>query len=463
MPAYHSAVPRAIGIGSRQYWVLGSAFLILLLSGMLVLSSPHFGLLNFAVTLLLVIATTLVLYNRPVGTSQRILYFQLIILLILYPVKGLNIFWQLQSGSLENLPFPIRDRLLILDLSNAFQMSCLVCILLAILLHFTPKRHKIEKRLRQLEFHAGALIFLTLSIFCISLLIRLSQVSGLPGAVGYIINHRGTPFAFALLIYLLIENGRQKLATRMFVLWLALGFLMFILFGSKSYIFLPVIFMFAIYLFSGRLILPKYVALLLAISLITLYPMFNFYRSWQLSGAGEANIIELYRLASLNYIVSGGTSWGESFILYLNEALNRFVGIEWFLVILDAKSSNLLPTGTGPIQNLLAVNDTMRYIVGMGDTKIGIAPSFLGSAYLITGGLISSMFLIIILCVAFIWLDQIFCRMFPNLRSVIVAPLCLIIFSIITDGVILSLYWDLPAFALICFAFSAIMKNMNRT
>ncbi len=434
--------------------------MILVLAGLLTLSSPYFGLVNFFVTLVTVALVALVLQRPPISAVQKLLYLQLVFLMVLYLVKGLYIAWLLTRGALEALPRQLQHGLTAAEFSTAFQMSCAVCLLLAGLLALTPARHRETMRAQLPAFNPMVLIFATLGLVAVSLLLRLAPIGGLPGALNYIINHRGTPFAFALLIYMLLERGETRLAQRMFGLWVGSGIIMFGLFGSKSYIFLPVIFMISVYFLSGKLILHKAIGIFLGMTLISIYPFLNFYR-WLQADSGT-NVLEVFDYWSIYRQTQSGAGLAELFPIYVNQILGRFVGIEWLLVIINADMLGFLPEGQGFFANMQAINDTMRTITGLEGLNIGIAPSFIGATYLIARDPFLAPVLALVFCASFPWIYRGLRAAFAPLKAVVVAPLLLILFSIITDGLVTSLYWDLPALFVMCFLFSALVKRPQR-
>lgn len=438
-------------------WPFWAALAISGVAVTLVLNSAIFGVVNFAVTLVTVVIVALALRKRPISTVQKILYLQLILLTGLYLLKGLNIAWLSSHDEFKFLSqqFNNRRSLTATDFGTAYQISCFICILLAGFLSLAPTKHNSQSK--RLNFNPLILILAILLIFFVSLFVRLSPIGGLPGAVGYVLNHRGTGFAFALLVYMLAIQGNMKLAQRTFMLWLLVAAVMFAIFGSKSYIFLPVVSVFCFYLFAGKLLFPKFLLLFGGFALILMYPIFNIYRSLIL-GNNEyitdlTDVLLSYRLAGID-----GNLF-ETSALYFNLALDRFVGIEWFLEILNAESSRYLPDSEGIFRNISATNDTMRSIMGLEGVEIGIAPSLIGAAYLAVRDPILTVLLAILFCLLLLLVHSGLVLIFPRLRAVLIAPFCLIIFSIATDGLITSLYWDLPALMLVCSLFNLLVKR----
>jgi hypothetical protein len=444
----------------RFVWPLQVAIVIVVLAGGLTLSSPYFSIVDFLVTIVTVAVVAFVLRRPPTSLVQKLLYFQLVFLMGLYVAKGLNIAWALTRGAFEVLPAPLRLGPTAEEFSTVFQMSCAVCILLAGLLALAPARPRENTRAQLPAFNPMVLIFATLGLFAVSLLLRLAPIGGLPGSLIYVISHRSTPFAFALLVYMLLERGETRLARRMFGLWLSSGIIMFGLFGSKSYIFLPVVFLISVYFLSGTMILHKKIVILLGMTLISIYPFLNFYRSLHAeSGVGYMDVLDFWSMYSRT---QSGADLAELLPIYVNQILGRLVGIEWFLVIIHSETLGSLPESQGIFANTLAINDVMRVLAGREGQNIGIAPSFIGATYLIARDPLLAPILALVFCASFVWIYRGLQVAFVSLKTVVVAPLLLISFSVITDGLVTSLYWDLPALCVVCFLFSALVKRTRR-
>lgn len=420
-------------------------------ASVLLVSTTYFSAFEYLFTVITMAIVALALRRRPVGATSQILYFQVLLLTVLYPVKGMKIAWDLETNAYDLLPSPLRNGVEPSEFSLAYVTSSVTITLVAICLILLP-RHTYSRMGHGTRFDTNALTVVTVAFFIVSMMLRLASIEGLPGSVVYVLNHRGAHFAFALLVYVLVSQGRFRIAQNVFFGWLALGVVQFLLFTSKSYIFLPVVGLFALFLFSGVLLIRGWVAMLGCAIVIAGYPILNLYRSILLGTYSEfgsmVSAVALYKER-----LDGIAVW-EMVPIYANDVIDRFVGIEWYLKIIEAYGGHYLPDAGGPIENMSLINETMRSIMGLRGEAIGIAPSLLGSAFLILRDPYLTPILAAGFCLLFVVLHRGLVLAFPRVRDAIALPLSLIIFSIVTDGLVTSLYWDIPALILTCALFS---------
>jgi hypothetical protein len=222
---------------------------------------------------------------------------------------------------------------------------------------------------------------------------------------------------------------------------------------------LPLVAVLFVYIVSDKLIVRRTLAVGLSILLILIYPMFNLYRSVVLNASGDGQ--EIGSVFELYLATYGGSTSLDLVFTYFNQMLDRFVGIEGYMIVAEANSVRDLPASEGLFANMLNMNNTMRMITGLEDVQIGIAPSFLGGAFLMARDPYMTVVLAAAFCLLFVFLYRVLSLAFPRVGIAVSAPLGLVIFSILTDGLLTSLYWDLPALFMVCMFASTFARRAS--
>lgn len=432
-------------------WPIWLAVIGIVAATVLVFNAAYFNPIIYLLTFFTFVIFSIAIRRRPTSVTSQILYFQIFLLTALYPIKGMRIVWQLEAGAYNVLPAHLYFGLQSEQFSVAYVTSCITIIFLALFLISLPLGRP-KKMDVFTKLNSNRLIGITVAFFVGSLVLRLFSIGGLAGSVVYVLNHRGTHFAFALLIYILVRQNRSQVARHVFYGWLALGVVQFLLFASKSYIFLPVISLLIIYLFCNVLIIRGSLAVLVSAVAVMGYPVLNLYRS--ILRETSLELMEVSSAFALYNANRGGNTLWEMIPIYFDQVVNRFVGIEWYLTVIQAHSRYYLSDAGSPMDNIFSISDTMRALMGRDGEMIGIAPSFLGGVFLVVRDPYLTPVLALAFCFIFVLLYKTFALVFPRVGDAVTAPLALIIFSVVTDGLVTSLYWDVPALIIVCVLFS---------
>ncbi|HFQ5034201.1 hypothetical protein JKP30_20165 [Vibrio vulnificus] len=266
------------------------------------------------------------------------------------------------------------------------------------------KSHKTANRLNISNVSLKAFYFtlmLTISISVITTLLRVLFRESFIEPVIIVINTYFVPMMFCLLLVFVIRSSNtssNKINIRRIrfvaILFIFSGLIQFSLLGSKLFVILPILFITTIAIHDEIRIFPVKTLFFVPV-LIVIYPILNMYREALISGeASPLNSAFNIWLASDISLVSLG---------FLS-LLHRFIGIESFATLLDARSTIYqqetfwsLVLGENSIAHILTYE-----ILGY-DFSMGVATSLFGQTYFIFGNIYYS---IVMLFLLFLFLDR---------------------------------------------------------
>jgi uncharacterized protein YhhL (DUF1145 family) len=384
------------------------------------------------------------------------------LLIFLYPIKAIILVWADSLGLHDFGPLNLQTGYAQKFFGPAFTTSCLAILLLALVLWLPEPTLRRQFTPRDVNRFKSVRFLVIVSILFVGTTVaRIYQpFHGLLASLVYVINHRVIHFGMALVVFASAIQGRLRLARYSFLVWLIFGVIQFALFASKSYIFFPVVDLLFIVFFQRCRLIPRGATVALVGLLTFIYPAFNQYRSALASGTSVQSALAVWASSTGAH---SDQSWSFlSAFNYFGDALNRLVGIEWFMRILEAPQvpgegqSSLIGTISGTA-------DMMRSIAQLDGANIGIAPSLCGQAFLMSHSLWLVPVLVAAICLGFALLCFLLNVAFPPISNFTIAPLAILVFGIVTDGALVSLYWDIPALLFACAAGAFISSFKMRT
>ncbi len=297
-----------------------------------------------------------------------------------------------------------------IDVNNLFEaysysvIMYFACVISFICNDLSMKSHKTANRLNISNVSLKAFYFtlmLTISISVITTLLRVLFRESFIEPVIIVINTYFVPMMFCLLLVFVIRSSNtssNKINIRRIrfvaILFIFSGLIQFSLLGSKLFVILPILFITTIAIHDEIRIFPVKTLFFVPV-LIVIYPILNMYREALISGeASPLNSAFNIWLASDISLVSLG---------FLS-LLHRFIGIESFATLLDARSTIYqqetfwsLVLGENSIAHILTYE-----ILGY-DFSMGVATSLFGQTYFIFGNIYYS---IVMLFLLFLFLDR---------------------------------------------------------
>ncbi|MDA9297871.1 hypothetical protein N9Q31_02800 [Pseudomonadales bacterium] len=275
-----------------------------------------------------------------------------------------------------------------------------------------------------------ALIMLVVFIFVMSTVLRLLFKETAIEPISVVLNTYLVPLLFIFMIVGSINSTNYHWAKALAITFVISGLLQFSVFGSKLYIILPFIWVVVIQSVSKfTLIKPAY--FLLSPFALLAYPLFNFYREALYANNGVnlfLQVIERLNASDANFLS-----------LAFFSLLHRFIGVDSFVVLLQARDSIY---STLSIIDVALMSKSIAYIITYDilsyKYEMGISTSIFGELYFLAGNLIMASGLLFI----FTFLSCIFIRLLLERNSVFSKSLgiyFIVFFSLyFNEGVILS-------------------------
>jgi hypothetical protein len=421
----------------------------------LLFNSSLFGVAEFATTMFVLILSLCAFSKRVWHPTQALLVFVLLLLLAIHPLKGVYLAVLTDTGMQEFLPTPLRRGISQEIFTEAYFGACVLVMLVAVLILSFPNNGK-RNFIHWPEYHVDHKFFLVLllGLFVVTTSVRiLIPQEGFLLSVNYVVNHRVFPFGMSFLVFLLVLNNDIRMARWVFFLWLFAGVLQFLLYGSKSYLILPVVTMLMIPLLSRARLFPRGLIVVVMIALFVLYPIMNIYRSLVIYKSLDASmVLTVYELSLMqSRQLAGALEWLRLTIVAINPLLERLIGMESYLLVLQGEQAGALPSSGDFLQNARDVGTIMRmHIMGIEVENIGIAPSLMGFSYIVLRSFTGTLLLSLGFIVALVGLYHLLTTLLPKISGASFAPLALVVFSMVTDGNVWALYWDLPAVIIVC-------------
>lgn len=430
----------------------------------LVTTSSYFSIVTYLVTLVMFLPIFLALRHRPIGATKQVIYFQIFMLTLLYPLKGMYIAWSLDVGAYENLPSNLDSDVSVEVFSAAYITSAMVISALSALFFVVSdnalgNHDRLFQKREDLYPNVGKIIVAVLGFFVASFVLRLTPISGLVGSIIYVLNHRSAHFLFALLVFFLCSQKNVRLAQWSILVWLALGCVQFLAFASKFYIFAPIITLLILYILTGVTVFSRFVIILFLTLAVAGYPMFNLYRAVTFGGVSDISELS-FSISLLSELRSDQPLW-EVLPIYFSQMIGRFIGIEWYMTVIEAFELEYFTNSSGLLGNMMSIQETMLNIVGRTGQALGVAPSFFGACLLISRDIILTPAVGLSFCLMLVVLLKGFAFIFRRVRDFLIAPFALIVFSILGDGLVTSLYWDVPALMVSCAFFSTLLGRQH--
>lgn len=439
----------------RSVLLLGVSAVVVCACTVLWLNSSLFGATEFATTMFVLILSLCAFVKRVWHPTQALLVFVLLLLLAIHPLKGIYLAVLTDTGMQEFLPVPLRRGISQEIFTEAYFGACILVMLIAMLILLFPNNGR-RNFIQWPEYHADHqfLLVLLLGLFVVTTSVRIFvPQEGFLLSVNYVINHRVFPFGMSFLVFLLVLNNDIRMARWVFVLWLFAGVLQFLLYGSKSYLILPIVTMLIIPLLSRARLFPRGLIAVVMIAVFILYPIMNIYRSLVIYKSLDASmVLAVYELSlTQSRQLAGGLEWLRLAVVAVNPLLERLIGMESYLLILQGEQAGALPSSQDFLQNARDVGTIMRMnIMGIEVENIGIAPSLMGFSYIVLRSFTGTLLLSLSFIVVLVGLYHLLTTMVPKISGASFAPLALVVFSMVTDGNVWALYWDLPALIIVC-------------
>ncbi len=452
----HTAAEKTIGPArSKPVWLLVVSAVVVCASIALLLNSRLFGVAEFATTLCVLVLSLCAFLKRIWHPTQALLVFVLLLLLVIHPLKGVYLAVMTDTGMQEFLPIPLRRGVSQEIFSEAYFGACVLVMLAAMLILAFPNAGR-RNTIQWPRFQADhqSLLFLLLALFVVTTSIRVFvPQEGFLLSVNYVINHRVFPFGMSFLVFLLVLNNDVRMARWVFFLWLFAGVLLFLLYGSKSYLILPIVTMLMIPLLSKTRLFPRGLIAVLMLAVFVLYPIMNIYRSLVIYKSLDASMVLAVYEHSLaqSRELAGALEWLRLAIFAVGPLLDRLIGMESYLMILQGEQAGALPSSGDFLQNARDVGTIMRMdIMGIEVDNIGIAPSLMGFSYIVLRSFMGTIILSFCFIAMLVGLYHLLATLVPKISGPSFAPLALVVFSLVTDGNVWALYWDLPALIIVC-------------
>lgn len=274
------------------------------------------------------------------------------------------------------------------SLIDSFRLSSTTYFCLSVLalfdLHsiYEESKKKMETRRIASKYNIVSMSLIVLICFIIISLARKILSENNQDSYFIVLSTYFVPLLYIYLMNISLSSGYLYLSKKIAYMFIFTGVVQFVLFTSKLYIVLPILWIMIFqYLYGVKFINNKYIFVFF-IPLIVLYPILNIYREVALDGEGQIllSVIERFMDAEGNHLITGILS-----VFY------RLVGIDSLLVLIAEKGSAYSSYGLlNVLANEKSISHILTYDIIGYDFVMGVAPTLLGQIYFTTGHIIIS-------------------------------------------------------------------------
>lgn len=272
------------------------------------------------------------------------------------------------------------------NMIDVYSLSSIAFFLFSILtiIHTNPKNKPKEIYFESVRIATKSdmaiMLFIALVLFSVFSFARLILGAYNQASYFIVLSTYFLPLVFIFILNASIVSGYIKLSKVISYSFIFVGIVQFILFTSKVYILLPVVWVVLIQVIHNVELINKKILVLFSIPVIVLYPMFNIYREVVSEGGSQIifSVFDRFVNSQGNYFVTGALS-----------VLFRFVGAESLIVLMAEKSYAFSNYGFfSVLTQEKSITQILTYDILGYDFIMGVAPTLLGQIYFITGSVI---------------------------------------------------------------------------